>query len=99
MQHYTEVRFASFLSSGFTTMAVINPPERNLTKRTSVHYVELTENMYYFKVLMHCFVSVSLQGYGAVVAASDFFHEVDRPHGGPTIDSSSGYSAGTYLLM
>ena len=80
-------------------VAVINPPERKLTKRTSVHYVELTENMYYFKVLMHCFVSVSLQGYGAVVAASDFFHEVDRPHGGPTIDSSSGYSAGTYLLM
>ena len=63
------------------------------------HYVELTENMYYFKVLMHCFVSVSLQGYGAVVAASDFFHEVDRPHGGPTIDSSSGYSAGTYLQL
>ena len=33
----TDVRFASFLSSGFTTMAVINPPVRKLTKRTSVH--------------------------------------------------------------
>ena len=32
----TEVRFASFLSGGFTTMAVINPPERNLAKCTSV---------------------------------------------------------------
>ena len=32
----TEVRFASFLSGGFTTMAVINPPERKLVKRTSV---------------------------------------------------------------
>ena len=32
----TEVRFASFLSGGFTTMAVINPPERKLAKRTSV---------------------------------------------------------------
>ena len=30
----TEVRFASFLSSGFTT--VINPPERKLAKHTSV---------------------------------------------------------------
>ena len=35
---YTEVRFASFLSGGFTTMAVINPPERKLAKRTSVYW-------------------------------------------------------------
>ena len=33
----TEVRFSSFLSGGFTTMAVINPPERKLAKRTCVH--------------------------------------------------------------
>ena len=32
----TEVRFASLLSGGFTTMAVINPPEKKLAKRTSV---------------------------------------------------------------
>ena len=36
--HCTEVRFASFLSSGFTTMVVINPPEKKLAKRTSVHW-------------------------------------------------------------
>ena len=35
-----EVRFASFLSGGFTTGAVINPPERKLAKRTSVHCTE-----------------------------------------------------------
>ena len=35
----TEVRFASFLSGGFTTMAVINPLERKLAKRTSVQCV------------------------------------------------------------
>ena len=34
--HYTEVRFASFLSGGFTTMTIINQPERKLAKRTSV---------------------------------------------------------------
>ena len=34
---YTEVHFAGLLSGGFTTMAVINPPERKLAKRTSVH--------------------------------------------------------------
>ena len=28
--HCTEVRFANLLSGGFTTMAVINPPERKL---------------------------------------------------------------------
>ena len=32
----TEVRFASFLSGGFTTMAVINQPERKLAKRIFV---------------------------------------------------------------
>ena len=32
----TEVRFASFLSGGFITTIVVNPPERKLAKRTSV---------------------------------------------------------------
>ena len=36
MVRCTEVRFVRFLSSGFTTMAVINPPENKLAKRTSV---------------------------------------------------------------
>ena len=35
--HCIEVNFASFLSGGFTTQAVINPPKRKLAKRTSVH--------------------------------------------------------------
>ena len=40
MSHqYTEVRLARFLSGGFTTMAVINPPESKVAKRTSVHAV------------------------------------------------------------
>ena len=33
---YTEVHFASFLSDGSTTMAVMNPPEKELEKCTSV---------------------------------------------------------------
>ena len=33
----TEVRFASLLSGGFITAIVVNPPERKLAKRTSVH--------------------------------------------------------------
>ena len=32
----TEVRFVTFLSGGFITAIVVNPPERNLEKRTSV---------------------------------------------------------------
>ena len=32
----TEVRFASFLSGGFTTMTLINPTEKKLPKRTFV---------------------------------------------------------------
>ena len=32
---HTEVRFASFLSGGFTTMAVINPPAWKVANRTS----------------------------------------------------------------
>ena len=38
--HCTEVRFASLHSGGFTTMAVINPPERKLAKRTSVRCID-----------------------------------------------------------
>ena len=37
----TEVHFASFLSGEITTMAVINPLEKKLAKRTSVHYSEV----------------------------------------------------------
>ena len=37
----TEVRFSSFLSGGFTIMAVINPPEMKLAKRTSVQRIIL----------------------------------------------------------
>ena len=40
IQHCTEVRFASFLSGGLTTLAVINPPERKLAKHTSVHWCD-----------------------------------------------------------
>ena len=32
----TEVRFASFLSGGFTTISIMNPPKKKLKKRTSV---------------------------------------------------------------
>ena len=34
----TEVHFASFVSSGLTTMAAINPLERKLEKHTSVQW-------------------------------------------------------------
>ena len=34
----TEVRFARFLSSGFITAIVVNPPEMKLAKRTSVDW-------------------------------------------------------------
>ena len=37
----TEVRFASFLSVGFITMAVINPPDWKLANRNSVQYLEV----------------------------------------------------------
>ena len=39
--HCTEVRFVSFLSGDFATMAVIDPPERKLAKCTSVHWLTL----------------------------------------------------------
>ena len=39
VHHFTEVRFDSFLSGGFTTMVVINPLDWKLANRTSVHLV------------------------------------------------------------
>ena len=40
LRNCTEVRFASFLSGGFITAILVNPPERKLAKRTSVHWFE-----------------------------------------------------------
>ena len=37
----TKVRFVSFLSGGFITAIVVNPLERKLAKRTSVHCLHL----------------------------------------------------------
>ena len=42
VHHCREVRFASFLSGGFTTMVVISPLERKLAKHTSVHWPKKT---------------------------------------------------------
>ena len=41
----TEVRFASVLSRGFTTMVVINPPEKILANRTSVQWHSASESV------------------------------------------------------
>ena len=41
----TEMRFASFLSDGFITAIVVNPPERKLAKRTSVCLVAFLNNV------------------------------------------------------
>ena len=44
------MRFASFLSSGFITAIVVNPPERKLAKRTSVQCeIEQTQKRALFK--------------------------------------------------
>ena len=42
----TEVRFASFFSGGFTTMAVINQPEKKMVKRTSVNWFKLVYGLF-----------------------------------------------------
>ena len=41
MAQCTEMRFASFLSGGFITAIVVNPPERKLAKRTSVQWCHI----------------------------------------------------------
>ena len=37
----TEMHFACFLSGGFITAIVVNPPEKKLAKRTSVQWPNL----------------------------------------------------------
>ena len=34
--HFTEVRFASFLSGGFNTSILVNPPEKNTYSKTYI---------------------------------------------------------------
>ena len=41
----TEVRFASFLSGGFTAVALMNPPEKKLEKRISVQWTTAGERI------------------------------------------------------
>ena len=53
--HCTDVRFANPLSAGFTTVAVINPPENKLENRTSVHWKKVN---YPNKVVQGTFCSV-----------------------------------------
>ena len=47
---HTDVHFASFLSGGFTTVAVINPSERKLAKRTPVYWSMV---MHFHKGFLH----------------------------------------------
>ena len=49
LTHLTEVRFACFLSGGFTNMAVINPPKRKLAKCTFVHLPNRQRHLGYFE--------------------------------------------------
>ena len=51
----TEVRFVSFFSGGFTTMAVMNPPEKKLEKRTSVHWDKFVSEKIFVKKICECF--------------------------------------------
>ena len=48
LNYCTEVHSASFFSGEFTTMAVINPPERKLAKRTSVYCSALPHHFQIF---------------------------------------------------
>ena len=41
LSHCTEVRFALFLSRGYTTMPSINPPKMKLANPTSMHHYHL----------------------------------------------------------
>ena len=41
LHHCTEVHFANFLSGGFIIMAVIDPPEKKMAKRSFVHCLVL----------------------------------------------------------
>ena len=53
----TELRFASLLSGGFTTMTVINPPDWKLANRTFVQCITIvfTTNFYGTDVMLYSF--------------------------------------------
>ena len=68
---FTEVRFgfASFLSGGFITAIVVNPPERKLAKRTSVKFGENMPNTIFW-----CFMTNCLN-----LKFSKYFHNIRKP--------------------
>ena len=61
-KQYTEVRFSSFLSSGFTTMVVMNPPEKKLGKRASVQWIKNGNNLTDIRLINNKFHGLSPSG-------------------------------------
>ena len=62
LEHFTEVRFASFQSGGFITAIEVNPPERKWTKHTFVHFFETA----YFQIVTGGFYRFNSLCIGAV---------------------------------
>ena len=54
------MHFASFLSGGFITAIVVNPPERKLAKRTSVQFSKV-DNTCYLRAYCHDIYTVPLK--------------------------------------
>ena len=62
----TELRFASFLSGGFITANLVNPPEMKLAKRTSVQWYKDQnspfDNRFGHGGLTYCYSNLSRPG-------------------------------------
>ena len=68
------IGLASFLSGGFITAIVVNPPERKLAKRTSVHYI-------LFRTLMSDKEKIECQKYCLLTQVKTYF-TVSNTHKG-----------------
>ena len=67
------MRFAGFLSDGFTNMEVINPPERKLAKRTSVRlYYSPLSNRVILDVQAKAIKHITYRNYLFIIAAKTF---------------------------
>jgi hypothetical protein len=67
----TEVHFASFLSGGFITAIVVNPPERKLAKRTSVQWPDSFENLQNCQNEIHKTRPLKVKGHNAPMHYQD----------------------------
>ena len=71
--HCTQVRFSTYLSCGFITAIVVNPPESKLAKSTSVHCAPVYQGREWSQIL---YIAICSDASLALTPYMNYFYHV-----------------------